>query len=150
MRKLRERLRVGVNVRVCACVCVFGVGGHPTVPSNGRIELNRVEKGWRLLTYSGHFEFSIILSHPFSRFPQLPISLCNFPIFFPCFFPIPSFHLLHLFLHLLLLSSSLSSVHPFFPSMPHLSSLSHLPPPPSLSPQRRCNDSYLSVIRGPL
>lgn len=47
----------------CVCVCVrgctegarWGTRQHPAVPSNGRIELNRVEKGWRLLTQKRSF-----------------------------------------------------------------------------------------------
>lgn len=34
---------------------LWGVRQHPAVPSNGRIELNRVEKGWRLLTQKRSF-----------------------------------------------------------------------------------------------
>ncbi len=50
----------------CGCVCagggvckskgtLWGTRQHPAVPSNGRIELNRVEKGWRLLTQKRSF-----------------------------------------------------------------------------------------------
>ncbi len=51
---------------LCVWVCVgggvcksrgtlWGTRQHPAVPSNGRIELNRVEKGWRLLTQKWSF-----------------------------------------------------------------------------------------------
>lgn len=56
-----------VFVDVCVCVggwegfegvcrrTLWGTRQHPAVPSNGRIEFNRVEKGCRLLTYNSHF-----------------------------------------------------------------------------------------------
>lgn len=34
---------------------LLGMRLHPAVPSNVRIELNRVEKGWRLLTQKWSF-----------------------------------------------------------------------------------------------
>lgn len=34
---------------------LWGMRQHPAVPRNGRIELNRVEKGWRLLTQKRSF-----------------------------------------------------------------------------------------------
>lgn len=53
---------------------LWGTMQPPAVPSNGRIEVNRVEKGRRLLTQNGHFEFPVLsLSH--SLFPLIPSSL---------------------------------------------------------------------------
>lgn len=111
----------------------------PAVPSNGRIELNRVEKGWRLLTQNGHFEFPILslsrsLPHPFFHAPSMsltwfpiPVCLCNLPILppSPCTLnPSPT--------------GLLSAVAPYFPlspSSPPLHSFSSLPSPhPSVLP----------------
>lgn len=63
-----EEGRLCVFEDVCACVCIRRDGGvcksrgtlwgmrqYPAVPSNGRIELNRVEKRRRLLTQKWSF-----------------------------------------------------------------------------------------------
>lgn len=150
---------------VCAGVSegertLWGVRLHPAVPSNGRIELNRLEKSCRLLTHKRSFR----MPHSSSLSSLLPCTFYTFNFPSPCNLPSPTVHLSaasplsplatsscflcsFFILSSTFLSPSFTRIHPLLSL-----SLSPLVPcllPPSLSPWRRCNDSYLSVIRGP-
>lgn len=158
----------------CVFVCgrkgwgaLWGRRQHPAVPSNGRIEVNRVEKGLEAVNSQTVILNSPVLSlcHLLSFLHSLSLLLlgtfpiCSWllplPAYLTCCLPPLTFSPAPL---PRLPSCSLSSSHPFIlPFIPASILTPFFPPPPfpsllpsSVSPWRRCNDSYLSVIRGPL